>query len=388
MGTTTRFRLAGLPVAAAIVAALAACGSSGAGSAGDGMKTTRGTAQTETAQVGGALKLKLVPVASGLKSPVHAAAPASERNRLYVVEQAGRIRVIENGKLLSAPFLDITNLVRSGGEQGLLSVAFHPKYATNRLFYVDYTDTNGDTRVAEYRAGQNGAPAKTRELFFQEDPYANHNGGHLVFGPDGLLYLGTGDGGSGGDPENRAQNMQTRFGKLMRIDVDREGADWEIVGLGLRNPWRYSFDRKTGDLYVGDVGQNQWEEIDFLARGDNGLKNYGWDVYEGNHQYEDKPPSPAGTLVRPIAEYNHSQGCSVTGGYVYRGKKVPKAAGRYFYGDYCSGRIWSFVERDGRATGLKRHSFRVPQLSSFGENAAGELFLVSQAGTVYRLATG
>jgi glucose/arabinose dehydrogenase len=389
MGTTSRLRLAGLPLAAAIATALAACGSSGPAASPSGeASATRDTAEASAAEASGAQKLRLVRVASGLDSPVHLAAPANERNRLYVVEQSGRIRVIENGRLLSEPFLDITELVKSGGEQGLLSVAFHPNYASNRLFYVDYTDTNGDTRVAEYRASEGGAPVRTRQLFFQEDPYANHNGGQLVFGPDGLLYLGTGDGGSGGDPENRAQNMQSQFGKLLRMDVDRAGADWEIAGLGLRNPWRFSFDRRTNDLYIGDVGQNQWEEIDFVASGDGGLKNYGWDVYEGNHAYEDKSLSQAGELVQPIAEYEHSQGCSVTGGFVYRGKKVPKAVGRYFFGDYCSGRIWSFVERGGKATGLKRYAFTVPQLSSFGESAAGELFLVSQNGTIYRLAKG
>jgi glucose/arabinose dehydrogenase len=198
-----------------------------------------------------------------------------------------------------------------------------------------------------------------------------------------------GDGGSGGDPENRAQNLQSRLGKLLRLDVDRAGADWEIAGYGLRNPWRFSFDRTTGDLYIGDVGQSAWEEIDFLRRSRlSELVNYGWDVLEGSHEYENKSPNGAGALVGPIFEYNHDQGCSVTGGYVYRGAKIASAKGRYFFGDYCSGTVWSFVVRGGKAANVKRHPFEVSQLSSFGENARGELFLVSQSGRIYRLAAG
>jgi glucose/arabinose dehydrogenase len=374
--------------AVALVAALAVgCGATATGSPDDETApSSAGTAATATDKAG-AVRLRLVRVARGLSSPVYATAPSSEPNRLYVVEQAGRIRIVENGKLRSAPFLDIVSQVKSGGEQGLLSVAFHPRYASNGLFYVDYTDRNGDTRVVEYRR-TGGSPERVRELLSVDQPYSNHNGGQLAFGPDGLLYVGMGDGGAGGDPENRAQNLSSRLGKLLRIDVDRQGADWQIAGYGLRNPWRFSFDRANGDLYIADVGQGEWEEIDWVARSDSGLKNYGWDVFEGTHSFEDKDPNGEGTLVRPIYEYSHSEGCSVTGGYVYRGKKLAGIQGRYFFGDYCTGTIWSLVEKDGKATQVRKYPFKVGQLSSFGENARGDLFLVSQDGSIYRLAKG
>jgi glucose/arabinose dehydrogenase len=330
------------------------------------------------------LRLGLVEVASGLDSPLFVAAAPGEPDRLYVVEREGRIRVLEDGRLLAKPFLDIVDQVTSGGEQGLLSVAFHPSYEENRLFYVDYTDLAGDTRVVEYRA-RGGAPRRMRELLFVDQPYANHNGGQLQFGPDGLLYVGMGDGGAGGDPENRAQDLGDRLGKLLRLDVDSRGAKWETVAYGLRNPWRFSFDRETGDLYIGDVGQGAWEEIDFLPAGSRELANFGWDAFEGNHVYEDKEPNTAGRVVFPLAEYPHELGCSVTGGYVYRGDDVAAARGRYFYGDYCEGTVWSVAVRDGRASRPRRHAFTVDSLSSFGEDARGELYLVSLDGTIYRL---
>lgn len=376
-------------VVALIAAVTVGCGATATSPDRSGSADTVGATDGSTlAKAGGSTKVRLIRAATGFASPIYVTAPASEPNRLYVVEQAGRIRIIRNGRVSPTPFLDIRSQVKSGGEQGLLSVAFHPRYASNGLFYVDYTDRNGDTRVVEYRRSAGGAPARVRELLFLEDPYANHNGGLLLFGPDGQLYLGMGDGGSGGDPENRAQNLSSLFGKLLRIDVDRQGADWDIVGYGLRNPWRFSFDRVTGDLYIGDVGQGEWEEIDWVARSDAGLKNYGWDVFEGNHDYEDKHPSGNGELVRPIYEYNHSEGCSVTGGYVYRGRQLAGIQGRYFFGDYCSGTVWSFVEKDGKATAVKKYGFKVDQLASFGENARGELYLVSQTGSIYRLAKG
>jgi glucose/arabinose dehydrogenase len=330
--------------------------------------------------------LRLEKVVSGLDAPLYLTAAPGEEERLYVVEREGRIRVLEDGRLLADPFLDIAAEVTSGGEQGLLSVAFHPDYGENRLFYVDYTDVNGDTRVVEYRARDGGAPERSRELLFVDQPYSNHNGGQLQFGPDGLLYVGMGDGGSGGDPENRAQDLGDRLGKLLRIDVDRRGAEWEIAAYGLRNPWRFSFDRETGDLYIGDVGQGDWEEIDYLPAGATGLVNFGWDVLEGSHVYEDKEPNSAGRLVRPVAEYSHDLGCSVTGGYVYRGEDLPAIRGRYFYGDYCSGIVWSIRIRDGQASPPRRLRFQVDGLSSFGEDARGELYLVSLEGTIFRLA--
>lgn len=330
--------------------------------------------------------LGLIKVVGGLSSPVHVAAPAGEPGRLYVVEQAGRIRVVERGRVVRT-FLDIRRLVASGGERGLLSVAFHPNYAKNRLFYVNYTDLRGHTRVVQYRSnGRTAILRSRRQLFRILQPYGNHNGGQLAFGPDGWLYIGMGDGGSGGDPENRAQNMGSRLGKLLKLNVNVRGAGPRISALGVRNPWRFSFDRSTGDLYIGDVGQNAWEEIDFLPRARLGrLQNYGWDVYEGREQFEDKEPS-RGDLVFPVVVYPNGGGhCSVTGGFVYRGAALPGQRGRYFYGDYCSGTIWSFKIVNGRAAQQRRHPFRVPRLTSFGEDARGELYLVSHGGTIYRL---
>jgi glucose/arabinose dehydrogenase len=330
-------------------------------------------------------------VARGLGPLTHLAAPASEPGRLYVVEQDGVIRVLVSGKLQSRPFLDIRSRVTSGGEQGLLSVAFHPNFAKNRLFYVDYTDVNGDTCIVQFKANKTRTAASVstaRQLLFVNQPYPNHNGGQLAFGPDGLLYIGMGDGGSGGDPENRAQNLSQRLGKLLKINATKRGAQPQIVAFGLRNPWRFSFDRANGDLYLGDVGQGEWEEIDYVARRNTGIKNFGWNVFEGNARYSDNPLNPAGQLVAPVRVYSHALGCSVTGGFVYRGSGVPGARGRYFYGDYCSGIVWSLVVRGDRAANLRRHSFRVEALSSFGEGARGELYFVAHGGTIYRLASG
>lgn len=332
-------------------------------------------------------RLRLEPVASGLASPVQVVADPADAERLYVVEQEGTIRVLEGAEGRPRAFLDIREDVKSGGEQGLLALAFHPEFPRDPRFYVHYTNRAGDTRVVEYRVGATG-PRRVRELLAVDQPYPNHNGGELTFGPDGLLYLGLGDGGAAFDPEGRSQDLETVLGKLLRLDVQSEEADWEIVANGLRNPWRFSFDRTTGDLYIGDVGQDRWEEIDFVPRGTQGLLNFGWDVYEGDEQVEDKELSGDGELVSPIAVYAHDAGCSVTGGFVYRGSAVPALRGRYLYGDYCSGTIWSLRVENGEATGVRRERVSLPQLASFGEDADGELYLVSQAGAVYRLAEG
>ena len=371
-----------------LVLLAAACSSGGEPSATGEETSQAPSVPSETSTDESPLRLKLTRVATGLDAPDHLASTPGEPDRLYVVEQPGRIRVIENGRLSPQPFLDITSAVRSGGEQGLLSVAFHPDYADNGLFYVDYTDLDGNTRVVEFEARGGEVPAKKRELLFVQQPYANHNGGQLAFGPDGRLYVGMGDVGSGGDPENRAQNLGERLGKLLSLDVDQGGSDWRIDGYGLRNPWRFSFDRETGDLWIGDVGQGEWEEIDHTPQGEPGLENYGWDVFEGRHRFEDNEPNPRGRLVMPVAEYSHDHGCSVTGGFVYRGEGIHAAQGRYFYGDYCSGNVWSLALRDGKATGIRRHRVRVDALSSFGEDAAGELYLVSLEGNVFRLDAG
>jgi glucose/arabinose dehydrogenase len=366
--------------------ALASC-SSGDEAAPTTPGTTSAAPTTAETEPTGPLRLQLEPVLQEAGSLVHATTAPGEAERLYVVDRDGLILVLEEGQLGGEPFLDVRDLVTSGGEQGLLSVAFHPDYEENRLFYVNYTDLQGDTRVVEYERVVD-PPIRRREILFVDQPYANHNGGQLAFGPDGLLYVGMGDGGSGGDPENRAQDLSSRLGKLLRLDVNREGATWEMVAYGLRNPWRFSFDRETGDLWIGDVGQGEIEEIDYLPRDTEELVNFGWDVFEGSQPFEDKEPQPSGTLVGPVAEYDHEEGCSVTGGFVYRGEAIPAAPGRYFYGDYCSGNVWSLVLRDGRATDVRRHNFTVEGLSSFGEDSAGELYLASLDGELFRLAPG
>ena len=324
---------------------------------------------------------RFVQIASGLESPVHVSAPRNQPGRLYVVEQEGRIRIVQNGRI-TGTLLDIRSQVQCCGEQGLLSVAFHPRYARNGKYYVNYTDNRGDTRVVEYRGKQ-----RLRQVFFVAQPYSNHNGGQSAFGPDGLLYVGTGDGGAGGDPENRAQNLGSRLGKMLAINVDRRAPRPRLVGYGLRNPWRFSFDRRTGDLYIGDVGQNAWEEVNVTRRRRPGLENYGWDVYEGRARFENKQPSGNGRLVFPVVVYPLGGGhCAVSGGFVYRGSAVPSAAGRYFYGDNCSGTVWSFPA--GRARSVRREPFTLGGLSSFGEDAAGELYAVTLNGRLYQLRSG
>ena len=292
------------------------------------------------------------------------------------------------GRRIAGTLLDIRSRVASGGERGLLSVAFSPTYEKDHLLYVDYTDKHGDTRVVEFHSQDGTADlASARQLLFVRQPYPNHNGGQLQFGPDGLLYVGMGDGGSTGDPGNRAQNRRERLGKLLRIDPSERGARWQMVGYGLRNPWRFSFDRATGDLYIGDVGQQAWEEIDFRAHGQlDTLANYGWRVYEGRARYGAGAPAGPGDLVAPISVYSHKEGCSVTGGYVYRGKAAPAAFGRYFFGDLCSGTIWSLRVVGDRAVNLRKESARIGELSSFGEAADGALYAVSVgSGRLFRV---
>ena len=339
--------------------------------------------QTQTVVGGGGMAF--TEVVEGLDSPLGIASTPSEPDRLYLVEQPGLVRVVENGKLLPDPFLDVQDEVVSGGEQGLLS---WPSIRTTGRITCSTSTTRTRTGIRASSSIKAGGPApvRRRELLFVEQPYANHNGGQLAFGPDGRLYVGMGDGGGGGDPENRAQNLDEKLGKLLSLDVDQDvrEKDWTIEGYGLRNPWRFSFDRETGDLWIGDVGQGEWEEIDYTPRDSPGLENYGWDVYEGMHVYEDKDPNPAGHLVTPVHEYSHDEGCSVTGGYVYRGERVPAARGRYFFGDYCSGTVWSLVLEGGKARDVEKVG-RVDQLSAFGEDAAGELYAVSLEGKLYEL---
>jgi glucose/arabinose dehydrogenase len=327
------------------------------------------------------------PYVSGLSAITYIAANRAEPKRLYVVEQDGRIRYLVGGRVRGT-FLDLRNAVVSGGEQGLLSVAFHPAYAKNHRFYVDYTDKNGDTRVVEFRS-QNGKGVRStaRQILFVNQPYANHNGGQLEFGPDGLLYVGMGDGGSAGDPGNRAQNLSQRLGKLLRANPTARRPTWRVASYGLRNPWRFTFDRANGDLYIADVGQGEWEEIDYRPRAQiNAIANYGWNVYEGRARYRSGNPSSAGELVFPVEAYSHDDGsCSVTGGYVYRGRAVASAVGRYFYGDYCSGNLWSLRIANGRAVEVRREPGRIADLTTFGEDAAGELYAGTGGGRIYKL---
>ena len=334
-------------------------------------------------------QFRMRQIASGFDSPVYVGAPRNEANRLYVVERPGVIRVLVNGTLRAEPFLDIRSRVGDDdSEQGLLSVAFHPNYAKNHRFFVDYTDNRGDTRVVEFRSnGTVGLLSTARQILFVNQPYSNHNGGQLQFGPDGNLYVGMGDGGSGGDPQNHAQNLSSRLGKLLRLNVSKAGARWQIAGYGLRNPWRFSWDRATRDLYIGDVGQGDWEEVDLRTPAQQrGLNNYGWRVWEGRARYTSgQKVNPRGRLVFPITAYSHNAGCSITGGYVYRGTAVPSARGRYFYGDYCNGTIWSLRAVKGKLRGVRREPFRVPNVSSFGEDSAGELYAVGLGGELYKL---
>jgi glucose/arabinose dehydrogenase len=348
--------------------------------------------------------LHLASVASGFAAPVYLTTPPGDTARLFVVEQAGLIQIVQHGVRLTSPFIDLTDRVASGGERGLLSVAFHPDYAANGFFYVNYTDLNGDTRVERYSvsiADSNLADTATHKLIlFVPQPYSNHNGGLVMFGPDGMLYIGMGDGGSGGDPENRAQNPDSLLGKLLRIDVDggdpyanppnnpyvgRSGRD-EIWAIGLRNPWRFAFDAPSGLLYIADVGQNDWEEVDVEPAGQGGL-NYGWRIMEGAHSYI---PDPGNTsrLELPAVEYDHGSGCSVIGGFVYRGTRSPMLVGQYFFADLCGGWLRSFTVARGNVT---TRTLWAPDVGpgsplSFGEDANRELYVLSAAGVVYRIA--
>ena len=332
------------------------------------------------------------PVISGLERPVDLQADGS--GRLFIIEKVGRIRILQDGQLLGQPFLDISDRVRSdGNEQGLLGLAFHPQYAQNGRFFVNYTDNNGDDVIARFNVSgepNTADPNSEVKLLTVDDPFANHNGGVLAFGPDGYLYAGLGDGGSQGDPNGNGQNTGAMLGKILRLDVDSAEPyaippdnpfGNEVWAYGLRNPWRFSFDKGTGDLYIGDVGQNTWEEIDYLPGGSAGGTNFGWNLREGAHDYKG---SASPDLTDPVAEYSHQEGgCSVTGGYVYRGS-MPEWNGIYLYGDYCSGFIWGLIRaNDGWQ---KQQLFETGvRITSFGQDAAGEIYLVSDSGMIYLL---
>src|SRR5688572_21958336 len=331
---------------------------------------------------------------SDIQRPVDLQADGS--GRLFILEKIGRIRIFQDGQLLEASFLDITDRVgSSGNEQGLLGLAFHPQYAQNGRFFVNYTDKSGDTSLSRFQVTSDpnvADPASEVKLLGIDQPFANHNGGVMVFGPDGYLYAGLGDGGSQGDPFGNAQNTGVLLGKILRLDVDSAEpyavpADNpfgnEIWHYGLRNPWRISFDRLTDDLYIGDVGSGQWEEIDFLEAGSPGGTNFGWDFREGAHEYEGDPPDG---LTDPVAEYSHSEGgCSVTGGYVYRGETMPEWNGIYLYGDYCTGLTWGLI-RSGDSWQNQLLFDTDVNITSFGQDESGEIYLVGDSGEIYRLA--
>jgi glucose/arabinose dehydrogenase len=346
--------------------------------------------------------------------PVYVTQPPGEARDLYVVEKTGFVQVVRDGQRVSKPFLDLSAQVSTGSEQGLLSLAFAPDYRKSGLLYVDYTDTAGDTRVVEYRRSSSDSlsadPRSARQVLSVDQPYENHNGGLLLFGPGeapggsqaaDLLYIGLGDGGSADDPDRNGQDLETLLGKILRIDprasggrpysiprsnpfVGRSDARPEIYSYGLRNPWRFSFDRQTGDLWIGDVGQNSFEEVDGVAHGEGSGTNFGWSAFEGSEPFNEDQQAP--DHVPPLLTYPLGGNCAVTGGHVVRDEGLRSVYGRYLYGDFCAGELRSFTARPGRrATDDRALGLQVPSLSSFGEDNAGHLYATSLQGPVYRL---
>jgi cysteine-rich repeat protein len=367
-------------------------------------------------------ELDAVLVASGLSQPMHIAAPPLDPNRLFIVERTGAIRILRNGALLPTPFLNLAGRISTGPEQGLLSVAFHPLYEANRRLFVNFTDGRGNTVIARYTASAINPdvvdPSSERILLIVNHPFPNNNGGQLAFGADGRLYVGMGDGGGIDDPFDQAQNDFSLLGKILRIDVNVEvppfyavppdnpnAAAGPLFGLiwakGTRNPRRFSFDRLSGELYLGDAGQSQFEEVDVVSAPGAGGANFGWDIFEANACYEPLPlfpdcPSPPTGLTFPVLEYDHTEGCSVTGGFVYRGCALPDLHGTYFYGDLCSAFVRSFALAGGAVTNLQDHTLdlipggglAIGQISSFGEDARGELYIADQSGEVFKIVAG
>jgi glucose/arabinose dehydrogenase len=407
-GPATRgeHRLLAFLMAVSMLAACAGPAPSGGPSAG-----SSGAAGALLPLPDGPDRLALEPLASGLAQPIGIVAAGDGSGRLYVQEQAGRIRVIAGGSLQPGAFLDIRDRVQGGGEQGLLGLAFDPRFAANGRFYVDYTRRpDGATVISRFTAtGATVDPASEQVLLTVAQPYANHNGGQLAFGRDGFLYIGLGDGGSEGDPARNGQNTRVLLGKILRIDVSGPVAPGKSYGIpldnpfaaggirpgqglpeiwayGLRNPWRFSFDRRLGDLYIGDVGWNRYEEIDRQPADSSGGENYGWNVMEGRHCSAatcDQRP-----YVMPIAEYDHSKGCAVTGGYVYRGTRQPSLVGVYIFGDYCSGELFTLQVDEGTST-PKPVLASGARISSFGQGEDGEIYLADMAGgRIFRVVVG
>ena len=342
-----------------------------------------------------AVRLGLRPVASGLEAPLGITHAGDGSNRLFVIQQGGEVLNVNTSTGQMQQFLDLSNLTEAGGEQGLLGLAFHPSFEDNGRFFVNYTNEAGDTVIAEYQATPANAaradPGSARILLEVDQPYSNHNGGQLAFGPDGFLYIGLGDGGSAGDPQNNGQRLNTLLGKILRIDVDADsGGEYaiprdnpfardpealpEIWAFGLRNPWRFSFDQETGSMWIADVGQEVLEEVNRVQADAPGL-NYGWDDMEGSQCYEPSSGCERTGKVLPVTEYSHEFGCSITGGFVYRGSEFPSLRGGYIFGDYCSGTIWG-VPSDAPTSTRPVELLRTEHsISSFGEDQSGELFL-------------
>jgi len=355
-------------------------------------------AATATAQ-----EIALKPIASGLDQPTSIVNAGD--SRIFITQQTGRIVIYDGTHVLPQPFLDVSSLISCCDERGLLSVAFHPHYRDNGLFFIDYTNTQGNTVIARYSVSSdpNRANAASAQILLTiQQPFANHNGGQLQFGPDGYLYIGMGDGGSGGDPGNRAQSLNTLLGKLLRIDVDntttyrvppsnpfvnRSGALPEIWAYGFRNPWRFSFDRETGDLWIGDVGQDLHEEVDLQSVTSIGGENYGWRLMEGLHCYNPSTNCNDGSLTLPIVEYSHGDGsCSITGGYRYRGTLSPRLLGVYFYGDFCTGKIWGLSQTANGSFTSRLLIDTALMITTFGEDANGELYVDDYVnGVVYAI---
>ncbi|MEO7974523.1 MAG: PQQ-dependent sugar dehydrogenase, partial [Thermoanaerobaculia bacterium] len=337
---------------------------------------------------------RLEPVATGLSRPLFITHSGDASGRLFIVEQGGRIRLMRDGKLLSEPFLDLTRkLDSSGGERGLLGLAFAPDYATTRRFWVAHTAKSSSgpvVRIARYRTSADDPdradPDSESIVLDMADPAGNHNGGMLAFGPDGRLWTGTGDGGNGGDPWDNARNPSSLLGKMLRLDVSRDSADAsgtatvDIWALGLRNPWRFSFDRQTGEIWIGDVGQSAWEEIDVADSRRQAPLHFGWRTMEGFHCYDPRKGCDSKGLELPLYEYGHDAGCSVTGGYVYRGKAIPALAGKYLFSDYCTGTVWSLARDPSGKASVNALLQSEVQVSSFGEDEAGEIYLCDHGG--------
>ena len=358
------------------------------------------------AQTPQSVDLRLEKLVDGLDHPVQMVDPNDGTGRFFIVEKTGKIRIFKDGKLADQPFLDITNQVSTGLEQGLLSMAFHPNFAKNGEFFIDYTDTKGNTQVERWSVSKSDAnaadPQSKKTILTVDQPYPNHNGGLLLFGPDGMLYIGLGDGGSEGDPQHNGQNLDTLLSKILRIDVDtttanlaygipkdnpfvnKAGARPETWAWGLRNPWRFSFDKKTGDLLIGDVGQDTYEEADFDPAGKGGL-NFGWSIMEADSCYKASTCDQSG-LTLPFFWYSHKVGgCSITGGYVYRGTKIKGLDGTYLAADYCSGLLWQ-VHPDGKGGSTVDEPISTGTTpSSFAEDASGELYLIDLQGAIYKI---